>query len=182
MDTFTMSAVADRLGVVTGAIYRLFPSRDDLVIACLDTAAATLRVPTPGTGWREVLRLWSDECWRVCEEYPGLSRLVYALPTAFTRIDHIFAAYAEALAGAGRTRGQAMFALDFLGDTIFASYLSIDSMRAIDSDGATGLDRVREALDDDSTMRPQDSWTERGAVDAKVDFIIDGLERNWPEI
>lgn len=181
IDGFTMSAIARRLGVVTGAIYRLFPSRDELVVACLDTAAATLRTPEPGADWRGVLRLWADECWRVCEEFPGLSRLVYTFPTAPTRIDHVFAAYTDALAAAGRTRGQAMFALDFLGDTVFVTHLGVTSMRAVDDSGASGLDRVRGELPEGSTLQPRDSWTDRGLLDAKLDFIINGLERDWPQ-
>ena len=49
IDKFTLSAVARRLGVVTGAIYRTFPSRDDLVIACLDAAGARSRFPNPAS-------------------------------------------------------------------------------------------------------------------------------------
>ncbi|MFT3901432.1 MAG: TetR/AcrR family transcriptional regulator [Gordonia sp. (in: high G+C Gram-positive bacteria)] len=182
LDGFTLSAVAQRLGVVTAAIYRLFPSRDDLVVACLDTAAATLRTPAADADWRAALRLWADECWRVCEEYPGLNRLVYSYPTAFTRIDHVLGQYAEVLGRSGRTPGQAMFALDFIGDTVFASHLGVESMRASDESGDSGLDRVRGALDDGAALKPQDSWADRGFVDKKVDFIIGGLERDWPEL
>ncbi|MFT4201173.1 TetR/AcrR family transcriptional regulator [Gordonia sp. (in: high G+C Gram-positive bacteria)] len=182
VDRFTLAAVAQRLGVVTPAIYRLFPSRDDLVVACLDAAAATLRIPSVDDDWRAALRLWADECWRVCEEYPGLSRLVYSYPTAFTRIDHVLSAYAEILGRSGRTPGQIMFALDFIGDTVFASHLGVESMRAADESGASGLDRVRGALDEDAALQPEDSWADRGFVDRKVDFIIAGLERDWPSL
>ncbi|AHH19886.1 transcriptional regulator, TetR family [Nocardia nova SH22a] len=181
--TFTLAAVANRLGVVTAAIYRLFPSRDDIVVACLDTAAATIRRPGPGTDWPEVLRLWADECWRVCEEYPGLERVVYSFAPAFTRISHILGEYSATMAAQGVTEGQAMFALDFIGDTVFACHLGVEAMRAIDDNGATGLDQVREALGDDSTvLRPRDSWKDRGMTDIKVDFIISGLAHHWPEM
>lgn len=182
LDQFKLSAVAERLGVVTAAIYRLFPSREDLVVAALDAAAATLRTPDPGTPWREVLHVWADECWRVCEDFPGLSRLVYAYPAAFTRIEHVLAAYVEVLAEEGRTAGQAMFALDFLGDTVFATHLSVASMRAVDDTGTSGLDRVREVVGDDAVLKPDESWSERGALDVKIEFIISGLERHWPTL
>jgi AcrR family transcriptional regulator len=139
IDGFTLSAVAERLGVVTTAIYRLFPSREDLVIACLDAAGTTIAVPGPGMHWRDALRLWADECWRLCEEYPGLSRVVYAFPAATTRIERVLGAYAENLVAQGRTVRQAMFALDFIGDTVFASHLGVESMRAVREDGRTGL-------------------------------------------
>ncbi|WP_245650250.1 TetR/AcrR family transcriptional regulator [Millisia brevis] len=183
IDRFTLAAVAERLGVVTTAIYRLFPSREDLVIACLDAAGASIALPQPDMHWRSTLRLWADECWRVCEDYPGLSRLVYAFPIAPTRIAHVFAAYADNLAAQGRTPRQAMFALDFIGDTVFASHLGVDSMRAVDDSGTSGLDRVRGAVGEaDGAFRPEESWATRSAMDTKVEFILTGLEHDWPEM
>lgn len=182
IDHFTLSAVAKRLGVVTAAMYRIFPSRDDLVIACLDAVGATIARPDPGLSWRDTLRLWADECWRLCEQYPGLSRLVFATPVASTRIADVIAVYAENLAGQGKSRRQAMFALDFLGDTVFSSHLGVEAMRSVNSEGRTGLDLVRDsAAAEDSLFRPEDSWTGRTIMDTKVDFILAGLEHEWPE-
>ncbi|MBM9463641.1 TetR/AcrR family transcriptional regulator [Aeromicrobium sp. YIM 150415] len=182
VDRFTLSAVAERLGVVTAAIYRLFGSREDLVTACLDAAGATIVLPEPAASWRDTLRRWADECWRVCEDYPGLSRLVYAYPAAPTRIENVFKAYADHLAAQGKTPRQAMFALDFIGDTVFASHLGVESMRAVDEDGRTGLDTVRDAIGESgSPLHPEESWTTRKAMDTKIEFILTGLEQNWPE-
>ncbi len=182
IDRFTLAAVARRLGVVTTAIYRLFGSREELVIACLDAAGATIALPGPAAHWRDTLQTWADECWRVCEDYPGLSRLVYSYPLAPTRIVGVFNAYADSLAAQGKTRGQAMFALDFIGDTVFASHLGVESMRSVDEKGTTGLDAVRDAVGDaDTVFRPEESWTGRAVLDTKIDFILTGLERSWPE-
>lgn len=182
IDRFTLAAVAQRLGVVTAAIYRLFPSRDDLVIACLDTVGATIATPELGQHWRETLRLWADECWRLCEQYPGLSRLVFAFPAAPTRIADIVELYADNLAVHGKTRRQAMFALDFLGDTVFACHLGVEAMRAVDGRGKTGLDLVRDAVGEtDVLFQPEESWTGRKTMDTKVEFILRGLEDHWPE-
>lgn len=182
IDRFTLSAVADRLGVVTTAIYRLFPSREDLVIACLDAAGATIALPEPGMRWREALRLWADECWRLCEEYPGLNRAVYVHPTAPTRIERVFRAYAENLGAQGRTPRQVMFALDFIGDTVLASHLGVEAMRRVDENGRSGLDAVRDAVDPNAFLRPEESWTGREVMDTKIEFILTGLEEHWPEI
>ena len=182
IDRFTLAAVAQRLGVVTAAIYRLFPSRDDLVIACLDAVGATIATPEPGQHWRETLRLWADECWRLCEQYPGLSRLVFAFPAAPTRIADIVEVYADNLAVHGKTRRQAMFALDFLGDTVFACHLGVEAMRSVDGRGKTGLDLVRDAVGEtDVLFQPEESWTGRKTMDTKVEFILRGLEDHWPE-
>ncbi|GAB2693374.1 TetR/AcrR family transcriptional regulator [Nocardia thraciensis] len=183
IEKFTLAAVADRVGVVTTAIYRLFPSRDDIVIGCLDVIAATIRRPAPGSDWQAVLRQWSDECWRVCEEYPGLDRVVYSFAPAFTRIADVLSDYAAGMTAQGITHGQAMFALDFIGDNVFACHLSVDAMRTTDHRGTTGLEQVRAAVDDTTTgFRPQESWTDRGILDIKMDFIIKGLEHYWPEM
>ena len=182
IDGFTLAAVARRLGVVTAAIYRLFPSRDDLVLACLDSAAATMAIPQPDMPWRQSLQLWANECWRLCEEYPGLSRLVFVLPAASTRLIHVVAGYEQNLAAQGKNRRQAMFALDFLGDTVFSCHLGVDSMRAKDEQGVSGLDVVRSAVGETDTLfQPDDSWTGRSVMDTKVDFILTGLEHQWPE-
>lgn len=183
IDRFTMSAVAEKLDVVPAAPYRLFPSREDLMVACLDAAGATITLPEPGASWRSVLRLWADECWRLCEEYPGLERVLYTYPAAPTRIEHVFRAYAEHLAAAGKTLRQIMFALDFIGDTVFASHLGVESMRMVQQDGRTGLEAIRDAVgDSDGVLQPEPSWTDRKAMDAKVEFILTGLEKHWPEI
>lgn len=182
IDRFTLAAVADRIGVVTTAIYRLFGSRDDIVVACLDTIAATIRLPEPDADWRDTLLRWAEECWRVCEENPGLPRVVYTYPPSFTRIAHILDTYAKSLAPHGITPGQASFALDFLGDTVFACHLGVQAMRAVDPSGTSGLDRVRAALGENTAvLQPQDSWLERGSMDVKVRFVIAALERDWPE-
>ncbi|MBL1079457.1 TetR/AcrR family transcriptional regulator [Nocardia sp. 2] len=183
LDTFTLAAVADRIGVGATAIYRLFGSRDEIVTACLDAVAATIALPEPGMGWREVLRQWANECWRICEDHPGLPRVVYSYAPAVTRITEVLDAYAASLACHDITSGQAGFALDFLGDTVFACHLGVQAMRAADRTGATGLDQVRAALGGThSILHPHESWQQRGLVDTKVEFILTGLEHHWPEV
>lgn len=185
LDTFTLAKVAERIGVVTSAVYRRFDSRDDLLDACLARAASTIAVPRPGMTWQEICRLWADECWRVCEGFPGLARTVYSYAPAFAHVGPVAGAFARALEGHGYSRGQVEFALDFLGDTVFSCRLGVESMRATDESGATGLDRVRERIDvgsPDHPFPPDDSWTDRGFTDVKVEFIIEGLERNWPAL
>jgi AcrR family transcriptional regulator len=182
IDRFTLSAVAERLGVVTAAIYRIFPSREDLAIACLDRAGSTIKTPEPDLHWRDSLRLWANECWRLCEEYPGLNRAVFAHPAATTRIESVVARYGENLVSQGKTVRQSMFALDFLGDTVFASHLGVEALRTIHENGKTGLDLMRDAVvSEDALFQPEESWAGRTIMDTKVEFILLGLEQHWPE-
>lgn len=179
---FTLSAIARRLGVVTPALYRVFPSRDAVLDACLARVAATIQTPEPGTAWQDALRLWASECWRMCEEVPGLARTLYAYPTAFAHIEDPLRGYVRVVEEHGRSRMQAAFALDFIGDTVMACRLGIESMRATDAAGTSGLERAQDRISVDHLFQPDDSWSERGFVDVKVDFIIEGLERHWPEV
>ncbi|MEE2059108.1 TetR/AcrR family transcriptional regulator [Rhodococcus artemisiae] len=183
LDRFTLAAVGRRLGVATTALYRLFASREEIVVACLDHIAAGIRVPDDDAAdWRTMLQLWADECWRVCDDFPGLSRVVYSYASAFTRIEGVIAAYARALAAHDKTDRQALFALDFIGDTVFACHLGVESLRNVDDSGTTGFDRVKEAVGRESIIEPRQSWRERGVVDTKIEFILMGLEHHWPEI
>ncbi|AEK37581.1 TetR/AcrR family transcriptional regulator [Corynebacterium variabile] len=185
VDTFTLAQVAKRIGVVTSAVYRRFDSRDDLLDACLARAASSIAVPAPGASWQEVCRLWADECWQVCENFPGLARAVYSYAPAFTHVGQVAGAYAAALESHGYTRGQAGFALDFLGDTVFACRLGVESMRATDGSGESGLSRAKARVGKevlDHPFQPDETWADRGATDVKVEFIIDGLGRHWPEM
>lgn len=185
LDTFTLAQVAKRIGVVTSAVYRRFDSRDDLLDACLSRAASTIAVPEPGMSWQEVCRLWANECWRVCEDFPGLAHAVYSNATAFTHVGEIAEAYSEALEDHARSRGQAGFALDFLGDTVFACRLGVESMREVDESGQSGLSRAQEQVEEKvpgHPLQPDETWADRGMTDVKVDFIIEGLERNWPTL
>lgn len=183
IDTFTLAQVAQRIGVVTSAVYRRFDSRNDLLDACLARAASTIVVPDPGMGWQDVCRLWAGECWRVCEDFPGLARVIYSYAPAFANVGGVALSYVAALAEHGVSDRQAGFALDFLGDTVLACRLGIESMRAVDADGVRGLDRAKDAVDrtvPENPFRPDDTWADRGFMDVKVDFIIRGLEQHWP--
>lgn len=182
LDEFTLAQVAERIGVVTSAVYRRFASRNDLLDACLARVADTLAAPSSGMRWQEVCHLWADECWRMCEEFPGLARVLYSYATGFTNVERRIGVYIRVLGESGITPRQAAFALDFLGDTVLASRLGVEGMREVDASGATGLDRVRQRVGGDSPFQPEESWCGRGFTDVKVNFIIEGLERHWPEL
>lgn len=182
MDRFTIAQVAQAVGVVTSAVYRRFDSRDDLLDACLARAAQALTRPVPHMGWQEVCRLWAEEIWRICEDFPGLARTLYSYAPAFAHAGEVVAAYVSALTADGRSIQQSMFALDFLGDTVLSCRLGVEMMRAVDEVGESGLSRVMKKMAADHPMQPEDSWSDRGFVDVKVEFIVRGLEQHWPEM
>ncbi|MGP6173264.1 TetR/AcrR family transcriptional regulator [Corynebacterium sp. A21] len=182
IDRATITEISRRLGVVPAALYRLFESRDDIIHACLDQIQEGYAVPAPGMEWRELLQLWADESWRMCEEIPGLENVLYGMPTAMIHIDNIAKVYAEALVAGGRTPGQALFAISFVSDTVLVSHLGIIAMRSCDESGTRGLDRIIAQTGPEAFLQPDPSWIETDSVSTKLNFIFEGLERDWPEL
>lgn len=56
-------------------------------------------------------------------------------------------------------------------------------MRRIDENGKAGFQAARDAIgDQDSLLIPGESWASRTVLDAKIAFILAGLEHQWPEV
>ncbi|MGW6032244.1 hypothetical protein ACWFOS_01190 [Gordonia terrae] len=72
-------------------------------------------------------------------------------------IEHVVAQYARCLASSGKSPKQALFALDFIGDTAFACYLGVESWRARDDGGVSGFEQVEEVVDRGSINEPNES-------------------------
>ncbi|APT93476.1 hypothetical protein CPHO_11890 [Corynebacterium phocae] len=179
---FTLAQVAKELGVATSAVYRLFDGRYDLVRACLEHTARELVLPIPPErSWQEILRDWADRCWELMEKYPGLALTIMQNPSAMLYLDKYFAELAQALEAAGMDRSSVEFALDFIGDTVIATHISISALRGPAGDTAhSEWDVIVEHSDPNSVFSPQESWKGRGFLDAKIDFIITGIERGIP--
>lgn len=82
VNDFTMSRVASALHVTTPALYRLYPSRDTLLDACLREIAGQVP-PLPDTGdWRDLLEHLAEVEWTLFTRYPGLDTVftTYARP------------------------------------------------------------------------------------------------------
>ncbi|MCK7637341.1 TetR/AcrR family transcriptional regulator [Corynebacterium pygosceleis] len=180
---FTLAQVAQRIGVSTSAVYRLFAGRDDLVHACLSRGATTVRWPDGDAGsWQELLRDWAEASWEVCERYPGLDEVLFTFPGAFRHIQGAARSLVDSLCGFGFTEPQALFALDFIGDTVISTHLSVSTLRNLGEDGRTGFEQIVAAAREDDAFKPHESWIGRGFLDAKLDFIIAGLEERRPEV
>ncbi|UQU61447.1 TetR/AcrR family transcriptional regulator C-terminal domain-containing protein [Couchioplanes caeruleus] len=70
----TMRRLAADLGVATMSLYRHVPSRDDLILAMIDAAIGTIRLPPrhPG-GWRAAVELAARQEWAVFQRHPWLA-------------------------------------------------------------------------------------------------------------
>ena len=181
IDTFTISAVAAELGVAAPAVYRLFDGREALAHACLERATSTLTWPSDAPDWKTLLHLWCDEAWAMCERFPGIDKLLLTSTSTFSHFEQGYASVVDRLRDFGFTAGQAVFALDLLIDIVLSSHMNIASLRAIDADGRSDFSKSIEAFTS-GVFVPDESWTKRGFLDLKIDFIIAGLEDRRPEV
>ena len=119
VDTFSLTAVARRLGVRTSALYRTVSSRDDLLRACLDRlgdqaavpVAAAIRSAQGHHDWEPVLRAGAESMWEVLEAHPGLSQVLLTVPWAFQSFATVMNAFLEALEAEGLEHADAVLAL-----------------------------------------------------------------------
>ena len=87
-------------------------------------------------------------------------------------------AIVERLAGLGIPGGKdgAAFAMDFAGDTVLETYMSIQPYQTLDEDGRTGLDRFAGIVGELPELFGMQKMGERGNLDLKIEFIIAGME------
>ena len=163
--------------MATSAVYRLFESRDALVHACLAYAGRSMTPPPDGLSWQDILRHAAEEVWSCCEKYPGLDITIFQFPSAFTHIEDYLRNIVGQLVKTGLGQEQAAFAFDFIGDTTIACHIGVAALRQVGDDGRTGIEVVRDRTSDTSIYVPDPSWTDRGTLDRKVEFIIRGMER-----
>ncbi|GAB2618625.1 GntR family transcriptional regulator [Paractinoplanes abujensis] len=73
MAELTMRRLAAELGVATMSLYRHVPGREELVLAMMDVALGTVRLPPrPPADWRVALEVCAREEWAVFQRHPWL--------------------------------------------------------------------------------------------------------------
>jgi AcrR family transcriptional regulator len=74
-DGLTMRRLAEELGMGTMALYRYFPSKNDLMDAAIEVAAPEIELPEPGTGgWRKQLAGLARALFQAGLRHPALAR------------------------------------------------------------------------------------------------------------
>jgi hypothetical protein len=179
IDRFTLGAVAAKLGIATSAMYRLFDSRDALVDACLAQAAAEISMIMldDGLPWPELLRNWAETTWNICEKYPGLDITIFQYTQSFSHVQGFTQHAMGILMAQGFARSEALFALDFIGDTVLATHIGMSAMQH-SPEGMDIVARTITELSAETLLDNRDRWNpQRGFLDAKVEFIIAGLRQ-----
>lgn len=164
LGSFTYSGLAQRLGVATSALYRLFPNRDMVVRACLERLIGACRTPDPGMAWQSVLRLWSAEIWRLMGDCDGLATVIMGYDNSGEVLAPVWQAYTDALLAQGKTRRQTVFALCMLADIAIGA--GQRSSGVPDSSGAAVVEEL---------------WGGSPDLRARTDVVIEVLERHWPD-
>ncbi|WP_010121127.1 TetR/AcrR family transcriptional regulator [Corynebacterium nuruki] len=179
LDCFTLTGIAERLGVVTSALYRLFPNRDMVVERCLQQVIAECRTPSPDMTWQDTLRLWGSEIWRLIGTFDGLAVIIMKYEYSGWLISNLWTAYTESLLASGRTRGQVIFALRIIADIDIGAGLRTEGAPSPELVGDPGDWRWQERHR--SGIPVEDLWTTTPSVQSKIEIVIEGLERHWPE-
>ena len=199
---FTLTAVAERLGVAVSGLYRTISSREDLLIACLERIAARMSLSRTGVTWQEVIRAHAMSLWALLERYPGLAGVIMSVPWAHQLFAAPLAQAHQDLIDRGLDGEDAGVLLDFVGDTVIATHAQVEVMRSpvtrsrtLSSPGATddavpgghradltGLEEARRFATTagespmPAVLSPDDSWIGRGGLDRKIEIIIRGVE------
>jgi len=70
--SFSIAAIARELGVTTAAVYRRFPSHQQLLDVCIDEILSEVNPVPGGLSWQDTLRHAADEWWNLCLRHPDL--------------------------------------------------------------------------------------------------------------
>lgn len=116
-DELTVVAVASRLGVAPGALYRYVSDRDDLVVAAVDRLLDQLPTP-PADDWRGFLESEAWIRWRAAEQHPGLPGAWREAGRASTATRRRYVHCLRVLADLGFGPGDALLAVDAVLDLV----------------------------------------------------------------
>lgn len=175
-----MRAVAARLGVQPGALYRVCGSRDDLQHAALQRIAAVYlgERSRAASTWQDCLRAMADDMWACSAAHPESPMVIMTRPDAFTSALGYFTSLIQQLVDLGIPGGQqrAVFAVDFIGDTTLATFIQMRAFHRPGSETGAVADEVLARMGDAPDVFGISSIGERGLLDNKIDFIIRGIE------
>jgi len=80
-EAFTMRGLAEELGMGTMALYRYFPSKDDLMDAAIEVAAPEIELPEPGAApWKEQLGGLARALFQGGLKHPSVARERFERP------------------------------------------------------------------------------------------------------
>lgn len=173
VNDFTLTAVAQRLGVAPSALYRTIDSREGLMRACLAELATRLRFQPDPVSWRRNAHNQADALWTLLESAHGLDQLLLTVPWSAEYFAGTVTAAHDAFVASGMSPQDAALAVDTISDTVISAHVSVAALRSSwngDPAAPAGFARLPAAFEPDA------SWLERGWLDRKIELILDGLQ------
>lgn len=162
IDTFSVKGVSQELGVTPAAVYRHFSTRDHLVRACVRAAFTTVEPVGECVDREAILRLFSDEWWKLMIRYPGLVNAVSRQRRIVAdALDSPLGSYSQRLMATGISEGQVVFA----GLTIACTLGNIVRFHQDPCD-----DGVEGLFGDSAEQQRQ----------CTIDFIVSSFRGSWP--
>ena len=156
-----MLSVAKRLNITHGALYRYFPSRDELAIAAVDTVIERACWDDTATQWRELLTGYARSLWLLCQAAPGLAECALNLPRDSQAMSRIVDKYVRRLSQCGVRREDATVAVGLITEGALLS--SLLPRRG---------DAHRTTAAKDATL---EETSELGGLAQKLALILDGV-------
>ncbi|MFJ4824549.1 TetR family transcriptional regulator [Streptomyces bacillaris] len=184
ISVFSMPGVAARLGVGHSTLYRYVDSREDLVRAAIELAAARTAWPPADLPWRELLTGFADAVWEACEAFPGLAEVLLTTPASPPVMVDRLGRYGVALVGAGLSTRDAAVAVDFVGDLVLSSAVAMRGLDRTVPDATGTPSTAREQYRDawaagshpfGAEFAAEETWHGRGWFDDKLAIFLDGL-------
>lgn len=172
LDSFTLASVAKRLGIGTSSLYRVISSREDLVTMCLRYIIDHIHLSPEVPAWDVQLLESADKLWDLMEQYPGLDYTFINSPSLSLQFQDFFQIQASRLVEGGFPGGQSRieFTLDFIFDITVSTHYQLLAVRR-------DFEKMKENAGNESVFFiPEDSWLDRGWLDHKLTFIINGLK------
>lgn len=140
--TFTMSDIANKIGVATPAVYRLYDGRQDIVDAVVRRAADETPIVQAGTDWHEAIDQADANLRRTLDDFEGLAEVLLCNPKLTVHFARQLQGLSRALEDGGFSHQKAVaFAFMANGHTII-NYVTEMAFRNIDLAGLELLEKT----------------------------------------
>lgn len=184
--TFTMAAVAAKLGVTSPALYRCFWSREELLEACLQKISGELTIPPDEGSWRTFLERVAHGAWSLFTVYPEVETVFSGNSDSHLIASSSRKRLLAVLGGYGFTGRQALFCLMYITNLTTSSVAEMHR-RLAEFTRDLGSSSARSFRTSDDTLITD----AEGLIEAhhqqwqmSIDFFLDhlaALEPDWPE-